>query len=67
MDFGTIFEMAIGIIVIIIFFVGLFLAYLPANCLKKEDRYNNEKLKKVRRLGIIIFLVALVALLFIFR
>lgn len=67
MDFGVIFEIVVDIIVIIVFFVGLFMAYMPANCLKKENRYDDTKLKKVRRLGIIIFLVALVVLLFIFR
>lgn len=67
MDWGVVLEIVVDIIVIIVFFVGLFMAYMPANCLKKENRYDDTKLKKVRRLGIIIFLVALVVLLFIFR
>lgn len=67
MDWGAILEIAVGIIAIIVFFVGIFMAYIPANCLKKEDRYDNEKLKKVRRLGIIIVVVALIGMFFIFN
>ncbi len=67
MDWGVILEMAVGIVTIIIFFVGIFMAYMPANCLKKENRYNDIKLKKVRRLGIIIVIVTLVGSFFIFR
>ena len=67
MDWGAILEMVVGIVVIIIFFVGIFMAYMPANCLKKENRYNDIKLKKVRRLGIIIVIVTLIGLFFIFK
>lgn len=67
MDWGVILEMAVGIVVIIIFFIGIFMAYMPANCLKKENRYNDIKLKKVRRLGIIIVIVTLIGLFFIFK
>lgn len=67
MDWGVILEMAVGIVTIIIFFFGIFMAYMPANCLKKENRYNDIKLKKVRRLGIIIVIVTLVGSFFIFR
>ena len=59
--------MVVGIVVIIIFFIGIFMAYMPANCLKKENRYNDIKLKKVRRLGIIIVIVTLIGLFFIFK
>ena len=67
MDWGAVLEIAVSIIVIIIFFVGIFMAYMPANCLRKENRYDNTKLKKVRRLGVIIFVAALVVSFFIFR
>ena len=67
MDWGVILEMAVGIAAIIIFFIGIFMAYMPANCLKKENRYNDIKLKKVRRLGIIIVIVTLIGLFFIFK
>ena len=59
--------MVVGIVVIIIFFIGIFMAYMPANCLKKENRYDDTKLKKVRGLGIIIVIVALIGMFFIFR
>lgn len=67
MDWGVILEMAVGIAAIIIFFIGIFMAYMPANCLKKENRYDDTKLKKVRGLGIIIVIVALIGMFFIFR
>lgn len=59
--------MVVGIVVIIIFFIGIFMAYMPANCLKKENRYDDTKLKKVRGLGIIIVIVALIGSFFIFK
>ena len=43
------------------------MAYMPANCLKKENHYDDTKLKKVRRLGLIIVVVALIGMFFIFR
>ena len=67
MDWGVILEMAVGIAAIIIFFIGIFMAYMPANCLKKENRYDDTKLKKVRGLGIIIVIVTLIGLFFIFK
>ena len=67
MDWGVVLEIVVDIIVIIVFFVGLFMAYMPANCLKKENRYDDTKLKKVRGLGIIIVIVALIGMFFIFR
>ena len=67
MDWRVILEMVVGIAAIIIFFIGIFMAYMPANCLKKENRYNDIKLKKVRRLGIIIVIVTLIGLFFIFK
>ena len=67
MDWRVILEMVVGIAAIIIFFIGIFMAYMPANCLKKENRYDDTKLKKVRGLGIIIVIVALIGSFFIFK
>ena len=67
MDWGVILEMVVGIVVIIIFFVGIFMAYMPAKCLRKENRYDDTKLKKVRGLGLIIVVVTLIFMFFIFN
>lgn len=65
MDWGVILEMAVGIIFIILMLIGILIYCIPSKFTKKENRYDDRKVFKVKYIGLAIAIIALVALFFI--